>query len=210
MKEGMGIETGDEIHIGRDDALVVAGVVVLASLGRETSAVAAVVDEEEVAGLGRSDEIMHGAADVLAGGLNAIGIGVDEDGDVVLGEAIAVDEAVVHSFDIVDAALELSLGSLVIASNQQRLLPHDSRQLSFSFSRSKHKSLLSLILFGPSLPKFQGRCDDWMNIPQLSFKRVKVKPDVGHWRWRFSGVEKKKKKATFIKFSLLLKLNTLS
>lgn len=76
----------------------------------------AVVDKEDVAGLGRSDEIKDGAADVLAGRLNAIGMGIDEDGDVVLGESVTIDEAVVHTIDIVDAALEFGLGSLVIAS----------------------------------------------------------------------------------------------
>lgn len=134
MKEEFVILTGNEIHVSRDDALVVAGVVVLSGLGRESSAVAAVVDEEDVAGFGRSDEIKEGAANVLAGRLNAIGIGVDEDGDVVLGEAEAIEEGVVHSVDIVDAALELSLGSLVIASYQHCLLPHDLLCVSLTLS----------------------------------------------------------------------------
>ena len=85
------IWTGDEIHVSGDDALVVAGVVVLAGLGGESSAMTAVVDEEEVAGVGRSDEVKDGAADVLAGRLETVGIGVDEDGDVVGGESVAID-----------------------------------------------------------------------------------------------------------------------
>lgn len=116
--------TGDEIHVAGDDALVVAGVVLLAGLGGEAGAMAAVVDEEEVAGLAGSDEMGEGAADVLAGGLDVGVVGVDEDGDVVLGEAVALDEAAVHLVDVVDAAFELSLGALVVATDQQRFPRH--------------------------------------------------------------------------------------
>lgn len=139
--------TGDEIHVAGDDALVVAGVVLLARLGGEAGAVAAVVDEEEVAGLGGSEEIGEGATDVLAGGLEGVVVGVDEDGDVVLGEAVAVDEAAVHPVDVVDAALELGLGARVVAPDQQRLPRHFRARFlcgfppTFRFSRARSNEL---------------------------------------------------------------------
>ncbi|GFZ12761.1 PLAC8 family protein [Actinidia rufa] len=82
--------TGDEIHVRGDDALVVASVVVLAGLGGEAGAVAAVVDEEEVSIVGGSEEIGEGFADVVAGGLGVRVVCVDEHRDVFLAEAVAL------------------------------------------------------------------------------------------------------------------------
>lgn len=76
--------TGDEIHIARDDAFVVASIVLFTSLGRKTCAVAAVMDEEEIARLGGSDKIGKNASYVLASGLSVGVVSVDQDGDVIL------------------------------------------------------------------------------------------------------------------------------
>ena len=62
-------QTSDEVHIGGNDAFVIASVVVFASLSRKACAVATVVDEEEVTGFGGSDEACDSIADVFAGGL---------------------------------------------------------------------------------------------------------------------------------------------
>ncbi|GER33846.1 interferon regulatory factor 6, partial [Striga asiatica] len=116
--------TGDQIHVRGDNALVVAGVVVLAGLRRESGDVAAVADEEEVSGPGRIDQIRKCGPDVVARGLGVGIVAVNEDGDVVLGEAVAVDEAGIHSADIVDAVSELRLCSGVVAADQHRPSRH--------------------------------------------------------------------------------------
>ena len=116
--------TGYKVHISGDNALVVAGVVFLASLGGKAGAVAAVVDEEDVAGASGIDEIREGGAYVVAGGLLVRIVGIDEDGDVIFGEAVTVDEARVHPPHIVDASFELGLGSGVVAADQNSLLRH--------------------------------------------------------------------------------------
>ncbi|GER52790.1 glutamate--tRNA ligase [Striga asiatica] len=123
--------TGDEIHIRGDNALVVAGVVVLAGLRWEAGAVAAVVDEQEVAAPGRINQIGKCSTDVAARGLGAGLVCVDEYRDVVRRETVALDEAAVHSLDIVDATSQLRLCPRVIASDQHRPSCHgffDERQ----------------------------------------------------------------------------------
>lgn len=85
---------------------------------------ATVVDEEKVAWIGGSDETGKGGADVLACRLGIGVVGIDQDVDVVLGEAIAFDQTLMHPFNVVDASSELGLGSWVIASDQHGLLSH--------------------------------------------------------------------------------------
>ena len=70
---------------------------------------AAVVDEEEIAGLGFADEAGEGGADVLAGGLGVGVVGVDEDSDVFVVEAVALHQALPHPLHVVDAAPQLRL-----------------------------------------------------------------------------------------------------
>jgi hypothetical protein len=84
--------------------------------------VAAVVEEEEVPGARVVDEPGELSADVGARGLRLRGVGVDEDADVVLVEAEAVDEAAAHAVDVVVAALELGLGARVVDAHQERAL----------------------------------------------------------------------------------------
>lgn len=116
--------TGDEIHVAGDDALVVAGVVVLAGLRRQASSMAAVMEEEEVPGLGGGYQIRHGAADVSSGRRGEALVGVDEDGDVLLGEAESLHQAPAHPRHVVDASPQLRLRAGVVAAHQQRLLRH--------------------------------------------------------------------------------------
>ena len=85
---------------------------------------AAVVDEEKVAWIGGSDETGKGRADVLAGGLGVGVVGINEDVDVVVGEAVTVDQTLMHPIDVVDASFELRLSSWVIASDQHRHFSH--------------------------------------------------------------------------------------
>ena len=114
--------TCDKVHVAGNDALVIAGVVVLPCLCGQTGAVAAVVEEEEVPGARVPDELRQRPADVGAGGLRPGGVAVEEDADVILVEAEAVDEAAVHAVHIVVAALELSLGAWVVDAHQERAL----------------------------------------------------------------------------------------
>lgn len=86
---------------------------------------AAVVDEEDVAGARCSDQIGESTADVPASGLRVGRISVDQDGDVVLGEVVAVDQASVHAFDVVDASFELGLCARIVAADQHCLLGHE-------------------------------------------------------------------------------------
>lgn len=86
-----GLLTGDEIHVAGDDALVVASVVMFSGLGGEAGAMAAVVEEEDVAGPGGSDETGESVSDVGTSRLGGGFIGVDEDSDVVFGETVAID-----------------------------------------------------------------------------------------------------------------------
>ena len=102
-----------------------------------------VVKEEEVPGLSGADEIGDGTTDVGAGGLRIRVIGVDEHGDVLLGEAEAIDEASVHAFDVVDAALELSLGAGIVTADEQRLLCHVFRRVSFLSARQQRSTSVS-------------------------------------------------------------------
>lgn len=120
-------QTSDEVHVSGDDALIIASVIVIASLSRKAGAMAAVVDKEDVAGIGRSDEVGDGPADVSAGGLSVGGIRVDQNLDVIFTEAISVHKAAVHPLHVVNAALQLCLGSLVVASYQHCLLRHFSQ-----------------------------------------------------------------------------------
>lgn len=90
-----------------------------------------VVKEEEVPRPSRADEIGDRATDVSASGLRIRVIGVDEHGDVLIGEAEAIDEASAHALDVVDAALELSLGAGIVTADEQRLLCHGFRRASF-------------------------------------------------------------------------------
>lgn len=107
--------TGDEVHITGDDALVVAGIVFVTGLGGEAGAVAAVVEEEVVAGAGEGDEFGDGAADVGSRGLGIGLVGVDEDSDVLLRKAVALHQAPVHPPHVVDATLQLRLRPRVVA-----------------------------------------------------------------------------------------------
>lgn len=70
---------------------------------------ATVVEEEEVARFSRSNEIGKGLPDILACGLGKRIINVNQDSDIILGEAIAFDEASVHMLNVVDASLNLRL-----------------------------------------------------------------------------------------------------
>lgn len=117
--------TSDEVHITGDNTLIIPSIIVLPSLRREPGAMAAVVEEQGVAGPGAGDEVGDGAADVGAGGLGVGVVGVDEDDDIGVVEAVAIDEAAVHAADVVNAALELGLGARVVAPHQHRFLPHD-------------------------------------------------------------------------------------
>lgn len=87
---------------------------------------AAIVDKKVVAGAGGFHEIGESAADVAACRLSVGIIGIDEDGDVILGEAVTVDEAAVHSPDVIDAAFELGFGARVVDSDQHCFLRHIS------------------------------------------------------------------------------------
>lgn len=121
--------TGDEIHVAGDDALVVASVVMFSSLGGKAGAMAAVVEEEDVPRPGGSDETGEGVSDVGTSGLGGGFIGVDEDSDVVFGETVAVDEALMHPLHVVDASFQLCLRSRVVASHQKCFPRHRSRSL---------------------------------------------------------------------------------
>lgn len=94
---------------------------------------AAIVHEEKVPRLGRSQQIPQNPADVLARRLGVGVIGVDQHRDVVLGEAVPVDEALISPLHIVYATLELRLGPWVVAPDQHRLLCHDSIKRNDSF-----------------------------------------------------------------------------
>lgn len=85
---------------------------------------ATVVDEEKVAGAGGIDEIGEAGADVVAGGLLVGIVGVYEDGDIILREAVTVGQARVHPPHIVDTSLQLRLGTRVVAADQHSLLRH--------------------------------------------------------------------------------------
>lgn len=117
-------DTSDEVHVAGHDALVVTRIVIVAGLGWDTGAVAAVMHEEDVSRLGVGDEASEGAADVSSGWHGVGVICVDEDGDVVLGEPEALHQAAAHTLDVVDAAAQLGLGARVVAPDQDRLLPH--------------------------------------------------------------------------------------
>lgn len=128
FKLGQKIEemTSDKVHVSGDDALVVASVIVIASLSGKARPMSTVVDKKHVTGIGRSDQLGDGPADVFPGGLSVGVVGVDQNLDVMLGEAVAIDEAGVHAIDVVNAALEFGLGAWVVAANQHRFLRHFS------------------------------------------------------------------------------------
>lgn len=75
--------TSDEIHICGNNAFIVASVVLVVGLRRKTGAVAAVVDEEDVARLGRPDKLGQSESDVLAGGLGVGMMSVNENNNVL-------------------------------------------------------------------------------------------------------------------------------
>lgn len=85
---------------------------------------AAVVHEQNVAGLGGGHQIGEGGADVPAGGLRFVTIRVNEDGDMLRRKAVSVEQAAVHPPHIVDAPLQLRLGARVVAAYQHRPLRH--------------------------------------------------------------------------------------
>lgn len=95
---------------------------------------AAIVNKKEVARGGGFDQIGESAADVAAGWLGVGIVGVDEDGDVVLGEAVTVDETAVHSPDVIDAAFEFGFGARVVDSDQHCFPRHISPTLSLQRS----------------------------------------------------------------------------
>lgn len=118
--------TSDKVHVSGDDALVIASVIIIASLSGKARPMSTVVDKKHVTGIGRSDQLGDGPADVFPGGLSVGVVGVDQNLDVILGEAVAIDEAGVHAIHVVNAALEFGLGAWVVAADQHRLLHHFS------------------------------------------------------------------------------------
>jgi hypothetical protein len=89
--------------------------------------VAAVVEEEQVPGPRVPDEPRELPPDVGPRGHRQRrgAVGVEQDADVRLVEAEAVDEAAAHAGDVVVAALELRLGARVVDAHQHRALrPH--------------------------------------------------------------------------------------
>lgn len=95
---------------------------------------AAIVNKKVIAGAGGFDQIGESAPNVVAGRLGVGIVGVDEDGDVVLREAVTVDEAAVHSPDVIDAAFEFGFGAGVVDSDQHCFSRHISLTLSLSLT----------------------------------------------------------------------------
>lgn len=118
--------TSDKVHVSGDDALVIASVIIIASLRGKARPMSTVVDKKHVTGIGRSDQVGDGPADVFPGGLSVGVVGVDQNLDVILGKTVAIDEAGVHAIHVVNAALEFGLGAWVVAANQHRFLRHFS------------------------------------------------------------------------------------
>lgn len=110
--------TGDEIEVTGDDGLIGLVPAMVRPDRRDQCAVAAVMEEEDVAGLGPADHGGECPSDVGAGGEDGGARGVGEENDVVRGEAEAGDEDVAHGVDVVDAAAELMAGVGVVAPDQ--------------------------------------------------------------------------------------------
>ncbi|KAF2909358.1 hypothetical protein DAI22_11g020600 [Oryza sativa Japonica Group] len=117
------VDVGDEVEVAGHDGLVALAVAVAAPLHRrDERAVAAVVEEENVAGRRAGDHVGQRALDVGAGGEHRRAAVVGEHGDVGRREAEAGDEGVAHRGDVVDAALQLVGRAGVVAPDQRRQL----------------------------------------------------------------------------------------
>jgi len=75
--------TSDEIHICGNNAFIIASIILVVGLCRKTRAVAAEVDEEDVARLRRPDKLGQSQSDVLAGGLGVGMMSVNENNNVL-------------------------------------------------------------------------------------------------------------------------------
>jgi len=78
------ISTSDEIHIRRNYALIIASIIVLPGLCRETGTMTTVVDEEHVTRLSRSNQPRHGRSNVLASRLGVRIVCVNENCDILI------------------------------------------------------------------------------------------------------------------------------
>ena len=81
------IHTMDEIHVTRDNAFVIARLVILIGICGHAGAMATVVEEEYVSGLRLGDELLEGLPDIGARRRPVIVIGVDEHRNVILRES---------------------------------------------------------------------------------------------------------------------------
>ena len=135
-------------EVDRVDDLVVAVFFVTVQI-RGLPAVAGVVEEEGVVGLGVFDQPVHGAQDV---GLGRLGHGVvlvvGQDDHVFSGVPEALVEVCGHVFDVVDAAAQLAALPKVVYSDQE------------SFSPASAVTVLKGVAIGSSMTELL-RCRAW-------------------------------------------------
>lgn len=105
---------------GVDDLVVAVGLVAVEVLG--LAAVARVVEEERVVGPGVLDEPVHGAQDVLLGGLgHGVLLIVCENNHVFAAVAKVLREVRCHVAHVVDAAAQLAALAKVVDADEQGL-----------------------------------------------------------------------------------------
>lgn len=123
-------QTGDEVHISGNNALIIASIIILSRLSRKPSAVATIMHEQKVAGTGVSEQIGHCSAYVLASRPRVGVVGVDHHRDIFIGKSVTFDEASVHPTNVVYASFQFCFRSWVIAPYQHCLPRHFSLQFS--------------------------------------------------------------------------------
>ena len=126
------ILTSDEIHITRNNALIISSIIIFTSLRWQTSPVATVVHKQQISRLSRSHQILQSPADIFPCWLSVRLICVDQNSDVFLWVSILVHQALVHPLHIVDTPSQLYLRIWVVAPYQHCPLCHDDHSL---FSR---------------------------------------------------------------------------
>ena len=76
---------------------------------------ATIVEEEDIPGSSLRNKVMERSLDVGTCRLPVLTISIDEDGDVGFSKPKPLDEALMDAIHIVDATVELSFGSRVVA-----------------------------------------------------------------------------------------------
>ena len=116
--------TSDEVHIRRNNAFIKASVIILSGFRGEARAMSAVMHEQHVPRPRRSYESGQRWPNVFPRGLRVGFVRVDQNGDVVFGETVSIDEAAVHPPHVVYASFQLRLCSRVVYSDQNGFFRH--------------------------------------------------------------------------------------